>query len=296
MPLPGESMRAVMDAIGYAFRDESLLSVALTHSSWVNEQGGGALRHNERLEFLGDAVFELLVTERLFTLFPDAREGDLTRLRSSLVSTVSFAAIARRIGLADSLRMGRGEEQQGGRDRDPLLADALEAVLGAVYLDGGLPAARGVVGRLFEDRWPAAAIMPVKKDYKTRLQECTQRLKGASRGLPVYAQAEPSGEEHAPHFTAEVTLPDGRRFTGEGQSRRASEQMAARQALEALGALDERADAQEKTAVLRGSKKSGIYHFPGCRCYHAAGNDVEFRSKEEAEKKGFRPCRVCSPR
>ncbi len=232
-------MHAVMDAIGYTFKNTSLLTVALTHSSWVNEQNEGGIRHNERLEFLGDAVFELVVTERLFRLFPDVREGDLTQLRSSLVSTASFAAIARKIGLADFLRMGRGEERQGGRGRDPLLADTLEAVLGAVYLDGGLSAAKGVVDRLFADRWLAAAIPVKKKDCKTRLQEITQRLDGAARGLPVYAQAETSGEEHAPYFTVNVTLPDGRRFTGSGQSRRAAEQMAARQALESLSADDQ---------------------------------------------------------
>lgn len=228
--------QSFQERIGHAFRDASLLRTALTHSSWVNEQSGPhTAAHNERLEFLGDAVLELCVTEQLYSRFPSSREGDLTRMRSELVSTASLAGLARETGIAGELRMGRGEEMQGGRERDPLLADAMEAVLGAVYLDGGIDAARQVVGKLFEGRWPSGIRCPQRKDNKTRLQEATQSLRGKARGLPVYTPAGCTGPEHAPVFAAKVTLPDGRSFLGTGVSRRTAEQDAARLALKALG-------------------------------------------------------------
>ena len=209
--------------------------MALTHSSYVNEHGS-ASEHNERLEFLGDAVLELCVTEVLYRLLPDVREGEMTRLRSRLVNTTTMAELARVSGVRDALRLGAGEESQGGRDRDPLLADAMESVIGAAYLDGGLSAAQQVIGFLYAGRWPGKAGIggPQAKDSKTLLQEATQRFSGAARGLPVYTAEGMTGPEHEPVFTSRVTLPDGRWFTATGSTRRGSEQAAARKALDAL--------------------------------------------------------------
>ncbi len=227
-------MQTFLAFLGHHFADETLLQTAITHSSWVNEQCGSMEKHNERLEFLGDAVLELTVTEQLFKRFPNAREGELTRMRSALVSTDSLAFLARETGLAALLRMGKGEELQGGRERNPLLADALEAVLGAIYLDGGLPAAQAVVKRLFATHWPQKVCVPAQKDFKTRLQERLQRSTGPDRGLPRYLPTGTTGPEHAPEFFAEVFLPSGRSFKGRGVSKRAAEQDAARTALAAF--------------------------------------------------------------
>lgn len=214
--------------LGYTFNNPDLLSVALTHSSWVNEHGGGA-SHNERLEFLGDAVLELCVSSELFLRFPLAREGVLTRMRSRLVSAQFLAGLARELGLDRSLRLGRGEESQGGRQRDALLSDALEAVLGAVYQDGGHDAARRVVGHIFRRCWPCVAESPSGKDFKTRLQETTQRL---HKDRPVYVLIGSSGPEHAKCFNVRLDLPGGPSFTASGPSLKRAEQEAARAALE----------------------------------------------------------------
>ncbi len=221
----------LQERLGHRFGDLSLLVTALTHSSWTNEHESAA-PHNERLEFLGDAVLELAVSAELFARFPEAREGDLTRLRSGLVNTVSLASLARTLRLEDLLRLGKGEENQGGRQRDTLLADAVEAVLGAVFLDGGFKAGRKVIAGLFAESWPRNAEKTRRKDFKTRLQEVTQRL---SRGLPVYTLEESRGPEHARIFSVKVALPDGRVFRAEGGGVKRAEQEAARLALTALG-------------------------------------------------------------
>lgn len=224
---------ALAARLGHRFARPELLELALTHSSWANERGAGSA-HNERLEFLGDAVLELCVSTELFQRFPGAREGELTRLRAHLVSTVGLAQRARELGLDAHIRLGRGEEQQGGRDRDAILSDALEAVLAAVYEDGGFAAARDAVARIFAGHWPEAAGAPQARDNKSRLQEATQHL--FSGKMPVYAQVAASGPEHAKHFQVRLTLPDGRYFPGQGTSLRKAEQDAARCALEALAA------------------------------------------------------------
>lgn len=229
-------MRTLEHGLEYTFANPKLLSEALTHSSWVNEAGCGGAEHNERLEYLGDAVLELCVSHALFERFPDAREGDLTRVRAGLVNTRVLAELAKELGIDAQLRMGRGEERQGGRERAALLADAFESVLGAVYLDGGFMAARGLVGRLFASRWPGEATKPRRKDYKTTLQEATQKLPEAQRGLPLYIPDGCEGPEHARIFAVIVELPDGRRCRGTGVSRKGAEQEAARCALECLAA------------------------------------------------------------
>jgi len=219
-------------ALGYVFRDAGLLAAALTHSSFANEADGGGT-YNERLEFLGDAVLSLCVSSELFVRFPDAREGDLTRLRSQLVNASSLADVARTIGLDDHLRLGRGEENQGGRKRDTLLEDALEAVLGAVYEDGGFAPARELVRRLFAGHWPRTLIRELRKDFKTQLQEVIQQH---YRQRPTYTLSASHGPEHAKLFEVCVRLPDGRSFIARGPSLKRAEQEAARNALLALHA------------------------------------------------------------
>ena len=220
--------------LGYVFQDAGLLAAAMTHSSFANETSGGT--HNERLEFLGDAVLSLCISSELFARFPDAREGDLTRVRSQLVNASCLADLARAIGLDDHLRLGRGEESQGGRTRDALLGDALEAVLGAVYEDGGLAPARELVRRLFAGRWPRTLRREFRKDFKTQLQEVIQQQ---YRERPTYTLSASHGPEHAKLFEVCVRLPDGRSFVALGPSLKRAEQEAARNALLALRATPE---------------------------------------------------------
>ncbi|MDR0466081.1 MAG: ribonuclease III [Deltaproteobacteria bacterium] len=216
--------------LGHAFRDADLLASALTHSSFAAEAPAGG-RHNERLEFLGDAVLSLCVSTELFARFPGAQEGDLTRMRSHLVNASFLAHLARGIGLDRHLRLGRGEENQGGRKRDSMLADAFEAVLGAVFEDGGFAPARELVRRLFEEHWPRTPKGEVQKDYKTQLQEIIQQK---YRELPIYTLQAGRGPEHARLFEVRLLLPDGRSFPGEGHSVKRAEQEAARIALLSL--------------------------------------------------------------
>lgn len=218
----------VEERLHYQFHDVSLLAAALTHSSWANEHG---TMHNERLEFLGDAVLEINISLELYQRFPTEREGELTRLRSLLVSEGKLAELARGLRLGEALFMGRGEEAQGGRSRPALIADAVEAVLGAVYLDGGQAAASALVSRLYEGHWPSYGDAGKVKDYKTRLQEVTQSL---LHTLPVYSLLSSSGPEHARTFQVHLALSNGRSFTASGGSLKRAEQEAAKLALEAL--------------------------------------------------------------
>lgn len=228
--LGGEAGKGLEQRLGHKFGNAELLFTALTHSSWANEAGcPGA--HNERLEFLGDAVLELCVSSELFRRFPEAREGDLTRMRAHLVSTASLAGVAVELGIDNALLLGRGEEIQGGRQRETILADAVEAVLAAVYEDGGFAAAQRAVGRIFASHWPEALEKPQANNAKSRLQELTQRL---FKGCPVYALAGASGPEHAKIFEVCLTLPDGREFFARNTSCKKAEQDAAAHALQAL--------------------------------------------------------------
>ena len=216
--------------IHYHFRQVKLLEMALTHSSFANEQGGG-IPHNERLEFLGDAALELCISQELFTRFPDTREGELTRMRAKLVSQSSLAVLALEIGLASHLRLGKGEEGQGGRERPSLLSDAMEALLGAVFCDGGYAAVNDVVQTVFAEKWPAKENEERAKDCKSLLQELTQRR---YKDRPVYTLINSYGPEHAKIFTVQVALPDGRHFSSEGPSVKRAEQLVASKALECL--------------------------------------------------------------
>lgn len=231
--LSEEDIARLEEALGHHFTDRGLLLRALTHSSYANEYGLESA-HNERQEFLGDAVLELCVSWELYSRFPDTREGDLTRLRSGLVNTTSFAARARDIGLDKLLLLGRGEEGQGGRRRDSVLSDVFEAVMAAVYEDGGYDAARRAVTRIFRHLWPEDPHAGKKEqDHKTSLQEKVQHLFAGER--PVYTQIAVTGPSHARLFTMEVRLPDGRTFQAEGTSCKKAEQAAAARALQALG-------------------------------------------------------------
>jgi len=218
----------------HAFSQVKLLEEALTHSSCANEKGPdetGFAGHNERLEFLGDAVLELIVSEELFRRFPEASEGALTRLRARLVSEPTLAGLARQLGLQNALRLGKGEEIQGGRERGALLADALEAVFAAVFLDGGFAAAQKSILAVFESRWPETAETPKIKDHKSVLQELTQERFGAR---PVYHLTGSSGPEHAKVFHVTLTLPDGQTCLATGPSLKKAEQRAALAALEEM--------------------------------------------------------------
>lgn len=222
---------AFAGALGYCFKNQQLLELALTHSSWAAE-AGHAEKHNERLEFLGDAVLELCVSTELYRRFTGAREGDLTCLRSALVNETSLAKVALEIGLDCYLKLGIGEERQGGRKRPAILADALEAVLGAIYEDGGFVAAQFAVNRIFASRWPEHLCQSRQQDCKSLLQQVSQHM---FRQCPVYSLAGTNGPEHAKIFDVRLRLPDGREFFASNTACRKAEQDAAAQALAALG-------------------------------------------------------------
>jgi ribonuclease-3 len=212
---PGRWVRTRLE---YEPRDLTLFVAALTHRSAPG-------RNNERLEFLGDAVLNLAIARHLYLAFPQASEGDLSRLRARLVSAEPLAEVAATIGLGDELQLGSGELKTGGFRRQSILADALEAVCGALFLDGGLEAAETVIRRLFQARITALPAPETLKDAKTRLQEYLQ-----SRGysLPRYTVAHIEGEAHAQTFHVTCEVPDlGRHSEGQGSSRRRAEQEAA---------------------------------------------------------------------
>ncbi len=216
--------------LGHWFKSAEMLELALTHSSWANDLKKGD-NHNERLEFLGDAVLELCVSSELFQRFPKAREGDLTRLRSHLVNTSFLADLARKIGLPSLIKLGRGEDRQGGRGRDTVLSDALEAVLASVYLDGGFIAARQTVKILYNGLWPESFEQKKEQDNKTRLQEISQSL---FQALPVYNLESASGPSHARVFNVSLRLPDGTIYQASDSSLKRAEQKAAGIALAEL--------------------------------------------------------------
>lgn len=209
--------------LGYAFQQPELLVEALTHRS-------AAPRHNERLEFLGDALLNLVMAEHLFQRYPQASEGELSRLRASLVNGETLATLARGLKLGESLRLGQGELRSGGPQRESILADALEAIFGAVYLDGGLNACRVLILHLYRDCLDRLAGAGELKDPKTRLQEY---LQARQQPLPVYNVLEIRGEPHAQSFTVECAVA-GCRAVAVGSNRRKAEQDAARRVLEQL--------------------------------------------------------------
>ena len=214
-------------AIGYRFSNISLLQNALAHSSYANERWHDSLKSNERLEFLGDSVLGMLVAEHLYRTFPNRPEGELTRMRADMVCERSLAVIAARIGLGNHLLLGKGEEQGGGRNRDSILADAVESVIAACYLDGGMEAARQFVDRFVLDHVPVKGLHNM--DYKTALQEQVQQKRNQ---VLSYVLVEETGPDHDKHFRVEVTLNGQVIGSGVGSSKKRAEQDAARVALE----------------------------------------------------------------
>ena len=216
-------------AIGYQFRNISLLQNALTHSSYANERWHNSLLSNERLEFLGDSVLGMLVADYLYRTFPDRPEGELTRMRADMVCEHTLATAANRIGLGQHLLLGHGEEQGGGRSRESILADAMESVIAASFLDGGLDAALKIVKQFILVK------VPVKKlhnaDYKTALQELVQQKKNQ---VLSYAMVGQSGPDHDKKFDVEVSLNGRVVGSGSGSSKKRAEQMAAKNAMERL--------------------------------------------------------------
>lgn len=216
-------------AIGYRFRNISLLQNALTHSSYANERWHNSLLCNERLEFLGDSVLGMLVAEYLYRTFPDRPEGELTRMRADMVCEKTLANVANSIGLGEHLLLGHGEEQSKGRTRNSILADAMESVIAACFLDGGMEAAEGIVKRFILKE------VPVKKmhnaDYKTALQELVQQKKNQ---VLAYSLIGESGPDHDKQFVVAVSLNGKPVGQGTGTSKKRAEQMAAQAAIALL--------------------------------------------------------------
>ena len=216
-------------AIGYRFKNVMLLQNALTHSSYANEHWHNSLKSNERLEFLGDSVLGMVVAEYLYQTFPNRPEGDLTRMRADMVCETALAKIAEELDLGSHLLLGNGEEQSGGRKRTSILADAVESVIAASFLDGGMAAAEGFIRRFVLNNAPVDR--PANLDYKTALQELVQQKKNQQL---TYCLVGESGPDHDKIFTVEVSLNGIVIGSGTGTSKKRAEQDAAKAALEKL--------------------------------------------------------------
>ncbi len=216
-------------AIGYRFKNITLLQNALAHSSYANERWHDSLKSNERLEFLGDSVLGMVVAEYLYRSFPDRPEGELTRMRADMVCETSLAAVADALDLGQHLLLGHGEEQGGGRGRASILADAVESVIAASFLDGGMDAARGIIERFVLSNVPVGRLH--NEDYKTALQELVQQKKNQ---VLTYALVGETGPDHDKKFMVEVSLNGQVVGSGTGTSKKRAEQDAARVAIDAL--------------------------------------------------------------
>jgi ribonuclease-3 len=219
--------------IAYRFGNRDLLAEALTHRSFLNEAEEKGVKDNERLEFFGDAVIDFFLSRLLLERFPASREGDLTKVRAALVGEENLARLARRIDLGRYLRLGRGEEKSGGREKRSILADAYEALVAAVYLDGGVSPARILVERDFGPLLESGAAVPVVRDSKTEFQELAQALCGR---VPRYVHGEPSGPDHDRVFSVAVFIGDEPFGEGAGRTKKEAEQAAAREGLARLRA------------------------------------------------------------
>ena len=221
-------MKTLEEKLGYTFQNRALLENALTHSSCANESRG-KLQSNERLEFLGDSILGMVVADHLYRNHPDLPEGVLTRTRAALVCEDSLVLVAEELGLGDYLRLGKGEEAGGGRNRPSIRADAVEAVLAAVYLDGGIGSARKIIQKYILSREVAGLTKP--RDYKTALQELVQRESGQ---VLAYRLTGEEGPDHNKRFFVEVTLNGKGVGQGSGRSKKEAEQMAAKAAIETI--------------------------------------------------------------
>lgn len=229
-----KKLKTFQHKVGYRFKDLSLLKRALTHKSYANEYRLPYTEQNERTEFLGDAVLELAISDLIMNSFQDSTEGDLSKLRAAVVNEQQLAELARQINLGDYLYLGKGEDQCQGREKDSLLSDAFEAVLGAIYLDSGFPAAYRVVKSQFKDLLTAATTSDISRDFKTKLQEESQNI---FQSVPQYQLVNESGPDHDKTFEVHLLINRELYGRGMGKSKKQAEQAAAREALAKLGKL-----------------------------------------------------------
>ena len=233
----GAELQPLEERIGYRFRDRGLLEHALTHRSRVHEDASGGVFDNESMEFLGDAVLGFVIADMLFRQFPLHNEGQKSKLKASIVSATSLARLAERLGLGEFLILGRGEEKTGGRRKHAIIADCYEALIAAVYLDGGIVPAQGFIQRQFQDLIDEARRSGVHaaftEDYKSALQESLQR---SGRGLPTYRLVAEIGPAHRRRFDVEVLVGDDVIARAEGKSKKEAAQLAAKAALAMLNA------------------------------------------------------------
>ncbi len=220
------------EKIGYEFRHPALFQKAMTHSSYANEQRARHLQNNERLEFLGDSVLGFITADYLYNKYPELPEGELTKLRAAIVCEQALYEVAVEFGVDQAIRLGRGEESGGGRHRPSILADAVEALLGAIYLDGGIEPARRFVLSFIPQKAQKARRGQMFKDYKTVLQEIVQKNRQETL---EYRLASTSGPDHDKTFEMELLLNSNVFARGTGHSKKEAEQMAAKQALEMMG-------------------------------------------------------------
>lgn len=225
-----DPVKRLLAAVGHGFRDEALLWQALTHRSYVNECADPTVRDNERFEFLGDAVIDLVVSAELMARYPEAREGPLSKMRAAIVSEGALARVAEAVGLGEALRLGRGEELSGGRKKPSILSDAFEALMAAVYLDAGLEKVTEVLAPRL--RFPDEAALE-RGDPKTELQ---QRIQAARHITPSYRLVEESGPDHSKLFSVEILVGGEVLGRGEGRTKKEAEQRAAAQVLAQLDA------------------------------------------------------------
>jgi len=226
-------LRELELVIGYTFTDRRLFHEALTHRSFINEASDKSAKDNERLEFFGDAVIDFFLSDQLIERFPNSREGELTRIRAFLVDEESLAQLATQINLGRYLRLGRGEQKNGGRRKKSILADAYEALLAAVYLDGGAGPVKRIVEAHFVPLMEMNSAGTVSRDYKTEFQQITQRKLGIA---PKYVLKEVAGPDHERCFTVEAYVGEECLGEGSGRSKKEAEQAAAREGLVRLGA------------------------------------------------------------
>ena len=233
----GEELEPLERRIGYRFRDRGLLEHALTHRSRVHEDASGGVFDNESMEFLGDSVLGFVIADMLFREFPQHNEGQKSKLKASIVSATSLARLAERLGLGEFLILGRGEEKTGGRRKHAIIADCYEALIAAIYLDGGILPVQGFIRRQFRDLIDEArrggVVAAFTEDYKSELQEWLQR---EGRGLPVYRLVAELGPPHRRRFAVEILVDDQVLASAEGKSKKDAAQAAARAALAMLNA------------------------------------------------------------
>ena len=229
-----EQLAGLERALGYKFNDPSFLECALTHRSFANENPDLMVQDNERLEFLGDAVLTLCITDMLMKKFPECTEGDLSKIRSSIVNERPLAGIARELRIGDYLLLGKGEDISGGRSKSSLLANALEAIIAAVYCDKGFAGAFDFIGKRFHPLLETGVADVLYRDYKTSLQETTQNR---FRVIPRYSVIREFGPDHDKVFQVRVNIGDVVSTAGLGRNKKEAEQRAARKALEAIDRL-----------------------------------------------------------